>query len=841
MVTWYWTTEYLKVLAGYGFLTFIWPSVVLRRYLKGRSTTFWFGFCVTFQPVLVNTVVLLLGLCHLLNIWVIRGLFYIPFLIEVAKWLGWGRKEGRNLKHLLNGTYGVKMMCHNVLRGMGRRLKGFWHMFRVRLYGHWWEYGLLSVIIIYGMIYFAWGVLQTYSFGSGDMYLHNAWIYNMVQGKVFTSGVYPEGMHCFIYGLHALFGVRIYSCQLFLQPVHVAVILLSVYVLLKQVFRWKYTPMFVLAAFLTVDVVTANTVVSMSRLQWTLPQEFGFPSIFLCAAFLVRYLNTEKRMAFRGKLTKGFWDENLLIFALSLAESLTIHFYPTIMAFFLCLAFVPVHLRKIFSRKRFVPLVTAVAGGVMAAVLPMAVALATGMHFQGSINWAMSVIQGSHNDTQQDTSQQGAAQPGGADTDQGAAAPGGTAQGGATQGTTVPGTTGEASGGAVSGEGIPGETVSGGGNGEGSILPEPKREPLTRRLKELYQRLREAALEKGRIIYRSGYVQLFQEERARLALGVSLLAVLIWICYRIPAGILKFLLRRKKRKPRPEYFDEYFSVVLASFFFMVLFSGPSLGLPELIETYRICALEQLLVLIVAGVPVDLVFTVLHLMMGEGILKVVSAGAVAGIYVATVVTGHFHGYLMGYLTRLNSAVLTTHSITETMPPYSFTIVSPTDELYQQIQYGWHEELSGFVNKVQEEEYTLPTEHIFIFVEKRPFRYAQYHFAAGPEWLAQEKYMENFNPQSSSRYPEYVGAELMPEEFFDGTKYVFQLDSSTYSILDVRVMVETLACKWCREFAALYPGELQTYYEDENFVCYYIRQNPQRLYQLGILYREEEEPN
>lgn len=820
MVTWYWIAEYAKVLAGYIFLMFIWPSFVLRKYFNGRSTTFWFGFCVTFQPVLVNTVVIVLGLCHLLNIWVIRGMFYIPFLIEVIKWLDWGKKEGRNIKHLLNGTYGMKMFCHNVLCGIIRRIRDFFHIIRLRLRTHWWEYGLLSIIIIYGMIYFSWGIIQNYSYGSGDMYLHNAWIYNMTQGKVFSSGVYPEGMHCFVYGLHALFGIRMYSCTLFLQPVHVGVFLLSVHLFLKEMFHWKYTSMFVLAAFLIVDVLNANAVVSMSRLQWTLPQEFGFPTIFLCAAFLVRYLRSAKKTAFRGKPTKGFWDENLLIFALSLAESLTIHFYPTIMAFLLCVAVVPVHMKHIFSRKRFVPLVTAVTAGVMVAVLPMLAALATGMQFQGSINWAMSVIEGSKESSQNTAQQEGSASQNGA----------GTAAGGSGQLSGTPG---------AENPGIAGETVSGGVVSGETVSQEPMAEPLKVRLERLYHRLADFFLAKWQVIYKRGYVQLFQEERARLVLGISLLSLLFWICYRIPAGFLKLILRKKKKKPRPEYFDEYVSIVLASLIFMMLFCGPSIGLPELIETYRLCALEQLLILAVVGIPFDAVFTVFHLFIWEGVLKVVSAWVVMGIYILTLVTGNFHGYLMGYLTRLNSAVLVTHSITETMPPYSFTIVSPTDELYQQIQYGWHEELSAFVNNVQEEEYTLPSEHLFIFIEKKPFMYAQYHLASGPEWLAQEKYMDYFNPLSSSRNPDFISSELMSAEELHGSKYVFQLDSSTYSILSVRTMVETLAYTWCQEFAALYPGELQTYYEDENFVCYYIRQNPQRLYQLGILYKEEGE--
>ncbi len=833
MVTWYWATEYMKVLAGYIFVMFIWPSVVLRRFLKGRSTTFWFAFCTTFQPVLINTVVIVLGLCHLLNIWVVRGLYYIPFLIEVIKWLRWGKKEARNIKHLLNGTYGVKLFCHNVLRGIGRRIGGFLDMLRGRLHGHWWECGLLSAVIIYGMIYFSWGIFQNYSYGAGDMYVHNAWIYNLTQGKIFSSGVYPEGMHCFVYGLYALFDIRIFSCMLFLQPVHVAVFLLSVHIFLREMFRWKYTPMFVLAAFLTLDVVQMDAIFSVARLQWTLPQEFGFHTIFLCAAFLVRYLRSIKRRSFRGKLTKGYWDENLLVFSLSIAASLIIHFYPTIMAFFLCMAIVPVHLKQIFSRKRFVPLVTAAVAGTMVAVLPMAGALATGIPFEGSINWAMSVIRGSEESQQEDTTQEESTAPQEGTED----AAEGTDTGETGQ---YSGISGERAGNpGISGETVPEETVSTDMASTEEVPAEQERESLTVRLENLYRRLVDFVLDKWKILYKYGYIWLYREKRGRLFVGMTILAILIWFCYRIPAGFLKLILRKKNKKPKPEYFDGYMSIVIASVIYMVMYCGSKMGLPMLVEANRLYVIIQLLVLAVAGVFPDLVFFVLHLILRDGILKVLSVGVVMGIVTLVVMTDSYHGFLFVHLTRLNGSVLTTYSITETMQPFSYTIVSPTEELYQLIQYGWHEELISFVNNCQEKEYTLPTEHNFIFIEKTPFMYAQYYLASGPEWLAQEKYLDYYGSVYStyaSQNPNYISSELMPSEDLEGTKYAFIVDSSTYAILSVRTMVESLAYKWCQEFAALYPGELQIYYEDEEFICYYFRQNPQSLYQLGILYQE-----
>lgn len=840
MVTWYWATEYFKVLAGYVFIMFIWPSVVLRKYLRGRSVTFWFGFCVTFQPMLFNTVVLFLGLLHILNIWVVRGLFFIPFALEVSRWLSWGRKETKNVKHLLNGTYGIKMFCHNVLSGIGKRIGSIWSMLRSHLRGHWWECGILAVILIYGMIYFSWGSFQDYTYGASDMYVHNSWIYNLTLGKIFSAGVYPEGMHCFIYGIHVLLGIRLYSCFLFLQGIHVAVFLLAVYVLLKEVFHWRYTAMFVLTAFLVLEIRQMDAIIVMSRLQWTLPQEFALPSIFLCAAFLVRYLRSTKRRAFRGRLTKGYWDENLLVFVLALASSLTIHFYPTIMAFFLCLCFVPANLRRVFDRKRFVPLVIGALAGVFLAIAPMAVARATGIPFEGSINWAMSVMGVSRDEEDEkqaeeeskeeasatkDTDQAGASAAEGSDP---AAEDAGQAGASAVEGSDPASEAGQVA--SSPGASEPGTAEQ----GTGESYEAPPRESLGVRIKGMCSRIRNALTEKSRILYEAGYKMLYREDWAPWVVRFTVLALLIWLCYRVIAGFLWLLLRRRERKPKPGYFDQYLGITLSSVMFMILFRAPLLGLPTLIEVTRLCYLVQILVLATLGVPVDLIFTTLRLMIHEGVMKVASAVTVAGIYVFTLLTGHYHGYLNSVMTRLNGAVMCTYSITETMPKYKYTIVSPTDELYQMIQYGWHEELITFANKVQGFEYRLPTEYVFIYIEKTPIHYAQYHFYEGPAWLGETgKYSSFFGAGYSCQSPDIMTGELNMDELADGSKF-FISQSSTYGMLIARSRVESVAYIWCQEFQRIYPGELKVFYEDDNFICYYFKQNPQSLYQLGILY-------
>ena len=403
MTALYWGLEFTKVLGAYFVLMIVYPSFLCRRFLKGKSLTFRFGFCTTASVLGINTVVLLLGLIHFLNPWVVRILFYGPLVYFIVTKIMSGNADLPMLLRVLNGTFGIRQFLLKCGKWLQRKSAGILKRGFQRIKGHFVEYGLLFVLLAFGCMYFSYGAFQDYSYGFGDIYPHNQWIYALTQGQIFSDGVYPEGMHCFIYAMHTLFGIRIYSCMLFTQGIHVMVFLLSAYLFLKEIFRFRFTPHFALALFLTLDVVCIDSVFGMSRLQWTIPQEFGMYAMFLCPAFLIRYLNTPKeeiRLPQNkwGKklqfLKKAYYNENLLVFMLAIAVTLAVHFYPTIMAFFLCVAFVPVLFSRIFKSTRFVSLVGAVLVGVLIAVVPMAGALASGIPFQGSINWAMNVING---------------------------------------------------------------------------------------------------------------------------------------------------------------------------------------------------------------------------------------------------------------------------------------------------------------------------------------------------------------------------------------------------------------------------------------------------------------
>lgn len=780
MITLYWGLQYAAVLCSYVFLLFVWPRVVFHRHLTGKGRLYQFSFCTTVQMVLINTVVLVFGLVHILNRWTIMVFFFGIFLAVIMRRYHingqFVHKKIEGIRYLVTGAYGKRRIGLQGIRHLGSALKrarnGLWAILKPHLG----EYTVLALLLVFGMTYFSYGAFQHYFYGFGDMYTHHSWIQGLTEGKIFSAGVYPEGMHCFVFSLHALFGIEVYSILLFLGGIQVSVLLIALYALLRGIFHWRYTPFFVIMLFLVLDVCCVDEVYAMARFQWTLPQEFGMYAQFLCVLYLLRFLKSTRRITCKnGKLSKFYWDENLFLFGMALTATLIIHFYITMMTFFLCFSFGIFALRKIFCPKRIVPLLAVVLCGILIAALPMAGALASGIPFQGSIGWAMNVINGTDIEN--------------------------------------------------------GRTQEAQDKAETNDTREGVKEVKQGDIKSYGSKLFNLCKEKAKIVYKEGYKNLYKKERAWWIIALTALSTALWfLCWltMIP------LERLSKLKVNKSCFERYPGVILASILFMVIYAAPFLGLPELIAGTRLCSTEQLLILAVLVIPVDMVFSLLAIprrIWWQRFLQVASILCTGGIYAAAMLLGVYHGFLYYEMTRYNASVMTTSSITRELPPNTYTVISPTDDLYALINYGWHEELSLFIEKIRKEEYILPTEYIFLYVEKKPIHYAQFHFCKGPSWLGSEKYapLYIFSGLPFSQCPEIQTSEISKS---DADKEMDSLGWEIYTDPESRTILESKIYQWCQRFAELYPSELKTYYEDEDFVCYYFRQEPNSPYNLAI---------
>lgn len=782
----YWIFEFVRVLIGYVFLMYIWPSVVFRKKLSGKSLTYRFAFCSTVSVLLINTLVLGLGLVHILKGWIVFCIFYGIFLASILKEKKLRMRISRQLGALFAGTLGLKSFLVAMAADIKKLIIVFFRKLNEKIKGRKFEYGILSVLIVFAIMYFSYGAFQNHSYGWGDMYVHHSWIYGLKEGQIFSEGVYPEAMHCFIYSMNVLFGIPIYNCLLFLGEIHVAALLAAVYCLFREVLKSKYTVYLILAAFLTIDVICVDEIYGMSRLQYTIPQEFGLYTLFLCTMYLIRFL---KRDTESLKKKRGF-DENLFLFMTSLAASLAIHFYVTIMAFFLCASFAVFGINRIFRKKNFGALVAAIVVGVIISTVPMVLAFASGIPLQGSLNWGMNIINGT--DTKEGRTQ--------------------VAQS-VTEESTEENVTADSSQGTASDQSGLNSQAQTAGKSEASTEVQ-KISPVKKIIQTVVSNIK--------LVYQYGYAQLYGRARADWLIRFTVIAVILSL---VNMGISMV---RFKKIP----FEMYAGITFASFLFMLLYAAPFLGLPEIIAGARLCLPEQILLLSMMAVPADELLFLLEKTKAGRFAPQISLVGVLAIYAGTNYFGVFHGYLYYELTRYNSVVELTNKIMDDYPQYSYTIISTTEEMYQSIEDARHEEILDFYRKSKEEDYYIPTEYLFFYIEKNPIYYAQYHFFSGPRWLAQEKYTKYYEASSAVLS---VGDEIkhgeISEEFVGESLAIMSKASDAYSIIGNRNILESEMYYWCQEFKTRFPNEIKDYYEDENFICYIVKQNPEHLYNLG----------
>lgn len=730
----YWVMEYGKVFGGYMFLMFLWPTVVFWNHLKKKSKIYHFSFCVTVQIVLINTIVLIIGLFHILDTRLVAGLFYGIFLISF--WRMVRRRESRS--RLIDD---IRRNRTNVRSGIL-------------------EYILLFVIIVFGVIYFSYGGFQVHCYGQTDLMVHHQWVNSLVKGKIFPNGVYPEAMHCFIYCLYALFGIRIYSVMLYLQAIHTMVFFLSAYSLMREIFGWRYTPIFVIGLYLTMNINVLTCEYSIYRLQMTLPMEFGLHSQFICALFLIRYLKNANHLKCKKKISKFYWDENLFLFMMALGTSIVVHYHTTIMAFIVCAAFAIFHLRKIFHPRYMIPLICSVMCGCIIAVLPMAGALASGIRFESSINWGLRMINSYKSDNEMIVEDQVTSEE--------------------TEGIRNP------------------------------LDPTIEDQEVMETLSENGQKLVRNVIRIEYLVketFRRGYLGMYGEKRGRRIFGVTV--GVIGVCL---IGIRCFKGNIKK------VCIGYLPMILASFLGMIVYiayESPSLQLPVFIAGNRFCSSTHMMVLAVMMMPIDIIFYYVTAFCKDHVLQILSVVFTAGIYVFITQTGIYHRYLYYSLTRYDSAVMVTNSIIENFSQGSYTIVSPYEELCQVYLYGRHEELPSFIENCNNEFYNIPTEYVFVYVEKKPIVYRQYYYFYGPSWLGKG--------EKSTIASTIISEEAAQKDISGFTQ------SSLYK--EGRTILESKAYEWCQDFLSRYPSVMDVYYEDEEFVCYYLMQDINEPYNLA----------
>lgn len=755
----------IKVLLCFLIRDFVIPLWVFRKFLLKKSYGYRFWFCILTQAALQINLVLLLGFFDISSRFTIIGSNALIYILIM--WNYSDKKFFRRCKEIANQFLSAYKE-ERLIRYIIKELKKQWNVCkrsvcRMPI----WKYlreNLLETILLLGLvIYNIWflthNVMLYHSYQFSDIPVHQSWIYELEHGTLFSDGIYPFGMHAMIYIIRIIFRLNLREIMLYAGAYQTVLLMIGLYLLAKEMFYAKYTPVTV--------VIIISFMLNQSRFSASLPQEAGMYTVVGLAYFMIRYLHIDRkkfiiksdtrlRRFFRinSYINRKYINSEALLLMLCVALVIAYHFYTAIAAIFLVIAIGIAYLPTILKKQYFVPLMFCGIMGAVIAVLPFAACLAKGIPFQESMAWAASVIadeewHGSDLDYQAELAQAQSRNRDKTEIDN--------------SGSTVPGLK----------------------DTEGDTKKE-KVDYATMTPVEIIKYFYHA-------MFHFGLLAMFGSSATQLMFYCMLLG---FLC----AVIMLFY--KKNRKCG----HDYIAMIIYMIILCLVGAAQELGFVELIAAARASTFAEPFVGFLYLLPVDFGFRFLGQWKNryiQSLLKVSSA-ALCGIAAVVIIEmGWYHDFFDVNQAYYNESEYLLRHIKKSYDKNTYTIVSPTEEYYDVIDYGYHTELSEFMNMVDknQKEFTFPTKYVFFFIEK----HVMDDYTYGPADVDLKYAAMDFTYLANSQ------------------DYYFQ-----------RAILESQAYYWAKKIKEIYPRNFKVYYEDDIYVAYIMEQNIYSPYNLQVDY-------
>lgn len=708
----------------------------------------------------------------------------------------------KKLRRLAGGQMGIKTAVYEI----GAWLRSALYRF-CRWAGYYLFHRFLDCVLIVLLVAALWYIYGTnlveyFGYKASDVLVHNYWINSLGDNDIFVSGVYPYGFHCIIYYLHAVFRLDTFVLLRVFAFVENVLIHLMLLCVLRLCCRSRYAAYVGTFAFVIGTFFYGDT---YARFNAALPQEFGmifiFPAVYFGFAFFeTRWheVKTEKE-----KLSADFMEAEapetakrikkkrnnacsrsslcLAGFCMSFSMTLTVHFYGTVIAGLFCLAMACGYCFLFIRKQYFGKVVLTVVLSVAISVFPMALAYIGGTHLEGSLLWAMSVIQSKDDSAEKtvvdDSPEQNAA-----------------------VGEFVPG---DSAAGDFSGseDSASGEAFTGAVGGEMPVQKQKVQIDIAERVSQIQNKIEHI----WNVIGGSLQANVFE-----LPYGDGVRWVMISFFGLIGLGCFYILVRRVC------YGAMLVSTGLYMLFMCVLVGASVLGLPTLMDRGRAS------IYFAYSCPVALAFLldgVLYIpfiwlrgkvwKVGSVFLNGLSFACLGVLLYYAVATEQVKTPLQTEGQEMNEAVVCLTNIIRNEDDFSWTIVSANDESRMGWDHGYHYETLTFLNEMERAPtdtlIRIPTKVVYIFVEKIPIDYNLPYVDSG---------------QSISEV---------------GASYILPGNGGTYSYQGFsRWVLMSRLYYWAETFQKYFPNEMDVYMETDSFICYRVEQEPYRLFNFALDY-------
>ena len=682
------------------------------------------------------------------------GAVLIRYLLDPKSFVRFASEKLEMCALLADGVYGWNLFVHRKRIASKERS----HKYNKLIFRKY----FIEILGVAGCLgiqayYMGYRYIKYYSFGLSDEFAHLEWIQSMLKGRIFLKGIYPFGYHNINYAIIKVFGFDAYTVVRFFGFIMVICMMLMMYLLIKKLYRSSYAPLIGLFLYVGANIFTDS---AWDRMQVGLPQEYSMMFIYPIAIFLYRYINERQK-------------RDLVLFTVSYVLTVYTHYYATIIGLVLCACIGICTFYKMVKGKILHKILLYGIIGTVIGIIPMGIGVAAGYGIQGSFGWAIGVMQGNPEDLGEEDTQSTAEEPE-------------QPQGGETEGTTA-------------GQGDTNETVADDSDHSvGSILS-----GIVQKVTSELQILRNKLLTLYFTVEAIVTSYLIDRNIFRF-LMISCILILI-------KSIIHFI----RRKKEPETLLQL-SVMIYMIVLMLMFSSRQIGIPVLMQNYRISSIMSMTVPLLLGIPFEFFYELLEKRKWSRYFANTVILAITGICVIGV-------YQLGYTRQLGrfvmqnseSAVKTFYKIIDEYEDYNWTIVSSVQEYGLCLDVGYHTELidlfKDFENKPS---FSIPSKYVFIFVEKRPIQVGNSMYVYLKDGIGNLPTWSLSDANNSFTFSD--------------------LDGSSDDYVEYRPIIMAKSYEWAEAYRRYFPKEMTIFYEDYNFICYRLTQETDYPNDLKINY-------
>ncbi|WKY48298.1 hypothetical protein Q5O24_02925 [Eubacteriaceae bacterium ES3] len=353
-------------------------EIVARPFTRSKRLVIRYLIDLIVGHVYIVNMMFLLGYINLISrsaviIALLLVAILIRYMIEPKRINAYWLEKFRVLTQIFAREYGVRLVVRNTRRTFDLNIRAKLKNITIK--------NLIEGIFVAGVLgiqiyYASYQTLNFISYGAPDVEVHLYWIQSLVGGKLFPAGVYPFGMHCIGAALSLIYDIPAVIIARMLGVVASTFIMLNCYIFISEICKLRYVAAVAMIFYLLGNYGTFST---YSRFQYMITQEYAMLFLYPMAIFLYRYLKKKRRA-------------DLFYFGMAFSLTLSIHFYVTAIALFLCLAVGMVFIIHIIKNKLLLSLLITGILSTFIAILPLGVGLLVGYELEQSFQYGAAVV-----------------------------------------------------------------------------------------------------------------------------------------------------------------------------------------------------------------------------------------------------------------------------------------------------------------------------------------------------------------------------------------------------------------------------------------------------------------